>query len=78
MVPAWRLTRRDAANLDVERMTLVEIGGLRLAAEFLGDFLARPDAFAFGRFLGNFLHYQRVDLLHSKDQKLRRVTGMSK
>src|ERR1043166_5516666 len=39
---------------DVEGMALVEVGGLRLAAKFLGDFLARAGEFARGRCPGDF------------------------
>ena len=65
MIRTGRLPQREAANLDIKRMPLHQVRGLRLASQRLGNFLARTRELSLGRFPGKLLQLVGVDFLHS-------------
>src|SRR6202163_1660340 len=64
MVRIRRRARRQAGDLDVERMALVEVHRLRHAAQRFGDLLAGARERAFGRRPRELVHVVRVDSAH--------------
>src|ERR1700692_2898736 len=60
-----RRPRRDAADLHVKRMPLVELGCARLASEGLGNLFAGTDEFSARRPPSHLIDFVRADFLHS-------------
>src|SRR5262249_27691236 len=58
------LARRNAQNLDVEWMPLVQVGGKWLASERFGYLFARANEFALGRRPRQLLYVLGVDFKH--------------
>ena len=48
VIRVGRLAGRDADNLNIERVSLAEVSGLRLAAQCLRNLLAGADEFSLG------------------------------
>ena len=65
VIGAYAFARLDAANLDVERVSLVEIGGSRFATKRDRDVFARPTEFSAWRYAELFYEIVRVDLAHA-------------
>src|SRR4051794_16345367 len=57
-------SRRDTNELDVERMSLHEIGGLRFPTEGFGNFLAGSSELAFWRGPGLLFQIVSIDFVH--------------
>lgn len=70
------LPGRDARGLDLEGMPPVQVGGLRLAPERLGDLLAGPDELSLRRgprLLGQIVRADLLYTLKDPDSTARRV-----
>src|SRR6266498_4038899 len=64
MIRIGSLPRRNPQNLDIKGMPLVQVCGLRLAAQLLRNFFASADEFSLGRRPSYFNDLCCVHLVH--------------